>query len=138
MGLFEEISDGLTKKLFGGGDRNKLLESVLGMINDPNTGGLSGLMQRFTDKGLGDVIGSWVSTRANLPVTADQLKEVLGSDQLQQIATHAGVSQEEASNGLAGLLPEIVDKLTPDGNVPESDMLAKGLDMLKSKLFSGS
>lgn len=138
MGLFDEISGGLTKKLFGGGDQNKLLESVLGMINDPDTGGLSGLMQRFKDKGLGDVIGSWVSTRANLPVTADQLKEALGSDQLQQIATHAGVSQEEASNGLAGLLPEIVDKLTPDGHIPESDMLAKGLDMLKRKMFSGS
>ena len=135
MGLLDEISGGLTKKLFGGGDQNKLLESVVGMLNDPNTGGLSGLVQMFHDKGLGNVIGSWVGTGHNLPVTADQLKEALGSDQLQQIAAHAGISQEEASNGLAGLLPEIIDKLTPDGNVPESDMLAKGLNMLRGKLL---
>ncbi|MGC2062585.1 MAG: YidB family protein [Thermodesulfovibrionales bacterium] len=136
MGLFDEVAGGLARQFFGG-DQNRLLESVTGLINNPQTGGLSGLVQMFKSKGLGDVIGSWVSTGNNLPVTADQLKQALGSDQIQEIATNAGVSQEEASNGLAVLLPEIIDKLTPDGKVPESDMLAQGLNMLKSKLFSG-
>lgn len=63
--------------------------------------------------------------------------DALGTDQVQQIAKNIGISGEEASKGLAGLLPEIVDKLTPDGKVPESDMLAQGLGMLKSKLFGG-
>lgn len=133
MGLFEELKG----TLFGGGDKNKLLESIMGLINDPQTGGLSGLAQTFKDKGLGDVVSSWISTGKNLPVSADQIKQALGSDQIQQISKNAGVSQEEASKGLAGLLPEIIDKLTPDGKVPESDMLAKVSDMLKSKLLGG-
>ncbi len=131
MGLFEELKS----MVFGGGDKNKLFESIMGLINDPQTGGLSGLAQTFKDKGLGDVVSSWISTGENLPVSADQIKQVLGSDQIQQISEKAGVSKEEASKGLAGLLPEIIDKLTPDGKVPDSDMLAKGLDMLKDKFF---
>ena len=137
MGLFDELAGGLAGKLFSGGDKNKLLESIMGLINNPQIGGLSGLAQIFKDKGLGDAMSSWISTGKNLPVSADQIKRVLGADQIQQISENAGVSQEEASKGLAGLLPEIIDKLTPEGKVPESDMLAQGLNMLKSKLFGG-
>ena len=137
MGLLDELAGGLAGKLFSGGDKNKLFESIMGLINNPQTGGLSGLAQMFKDKGLGDAISSWISTGENLPVSADQIKHVLGMDQIQQISKNAGVPEEEASKGLAGLLPEVIDKLTPEGKVPESDMLAQGLNMLKNKLFSG-
>jgi uncharacterized protein YidB (DUF937 family) len=137
MGLLDDLAGGLAGKLFGEGDKNKLLESIMGLINNPQTGGLSGLAQTFKDKGLGDAISSWISTGKNLPVSPDQIKHALGADRIQQISNNAGVSQEEASRGLASLLPEIVDKLTPDGKVPDGDMLAQGLNMLKSKLFSG-
>src|SRR5512135_1934648 len=123
MGLFDEVGGGLAGKLFGGGDKNALMESIIGLINDPQTGGLAGLAQTLKDKGLGDVVSSWISTGKNLPVSADQITQALGSDQIQQISKNAGVSQEEASKGLASLLPEIIDKLTPDGKVPQSDML---------------
>ena len=135
MGFLDEIAGGVLGKLFSGGDKNKLFESIMGLINNPQTGGLSGLTQIFKDKGLGDAMSSWISTGQNMPVSADQIKHALGADRIQQISTNAGVSQEEVSKGLAGLLPEIVDKLTPDGKVPESDMLAQGLNMLKNKLF---
>jgi uncharacterized protein YidB (DUF937 family) len=137
MGLFDELAGGLAGKLFSGGDKNKLFESIMGLINNPQTGGLSGLAQIFKDNGLGDAMSSWISTGRNLPVSADQIKHVLGMDQIQQISKNAGVPEEEASKGLAGLLPEIIDKLTPEGKVPESDMLAQGLNILKNKLFSG-
>src|SRR5512135_512290 len=131
MGLFEELKG----TLFGGGDKNKLLESIMGLINAPQTGGLSGLAQTFKDKGLGDVVSSWIGTGKNLPVSADQINQALGSEQIQQISEKMGVSQEEASKGLAGLLPEIIDKLTPEGKVPEGNLLAQGLDTLKKKIF---
>ena len=134
MGFLDEITGGLLGKFFGGGDKNQLFESIIGMINNPQTGGLSGLAQMFKDKGLGDAISSWISTGKNLPVSAEQIQQVLGADQVQEISKNAGVSKEEASSGLAALLPEIIDKLTPDGKVPESDMLAQGLNKLKSKL----
>jgi uncharacterized protein YidB (DUF937 family) len=137
MGFLDELTGGLSGKLFSGGDKNKLFESIMGLVNNPQTGGLSGLVQMFKDKGLGDAMSSWISTGKNLPVSAEQIKQALGADQIQQISNNVGVSQEEASNGLAGLLPEIIDKLTPDGEVPESNMLAQGLNMLKSKLFGG-
>ncbi|TAN41296.1 MAG: DUF937 domain-containing protein [Nitrospirae bacterium] len=137
MGLFDELAGGLAGKLFGGGDKDQLLENIMGLISNPQTGGLSGLAQVFKDKGLGDVISSWISTGQNLPVSADQIKDALGADQIREIAANAGVSQEEASNGLAALLPDIVDKLTPDGKMPEGDMLAQGLEMLKGRLFRG-
>jgi uncharacterized protein YidB (DUF937 family) len=135
MGFLDELSGGLVGKLFSGGDKNKLFESIIGIINNPQKGGLSGLVQMFQDKGLGDTVSSWISTGKNLPVSADQIKQALGSDQIQQISEHVGVSQEEASTGLADLLPEIIDKLTPDGKMPENDMLAQGLNILKSKLI---
>jgi len=131
MGLFEELKG----MLFGGGDKNKLLESIMELINDPKTGGLSGLAQTFKDKGLGDVVSSWIGTGKNLPVSSDQINQALGPEQIQQISEKAGISQEEASKGLAGLLPEIIDKLTPDGKVPEGNLLAQGLDTLKKKMF---
>lgn len=136
MGLLDELTGGLKEK-FLGGDKNKLIDSIMELINNPQTGGLSGLAQTFKDKGLADTISSWIGTGKNMPVSADQIKEVLGDDQIRQISKNAGVSQKEASEGLAGMLPEIIDKLTPDGKVPESDMLSKGLDMLKRRLFSG-
>jgi uncharacterized protein YidB (DUF937 family) len=135
MGFLDELSGGLVGKLFSGGDKNKLFESIIGIINNPQKGGLSGLVQMFQDKGLGDTVSSWISTGKNLPVSADQIKQALGSDQIQQISEHVGVSQEEASTGLADLLPEIIDKLTPDGKMPENDMLAQGLNILKSKFI---
>jgi uncharacterized protein YidB (DUF937 family) len=137
MGFLDELAGGLAGKLFSGGDKNKLFESIIELINNPQTGGLSGLVKMFQDKGLGDAMSSWISTGENLPVSADQIKQAFNSNQIQQISEHVGVSQEETSTGLAGLLPEIIDKLTPDGKVPESDMLAQGLNMLKGKLFGG-
>ncbi len=135
MGFLDELSGGLVGKLFSGGDKNKLFESIIGIINNPQKGGLSGLVQMFQDKGLGDTVSSWISTGKNLPVSADQIKQARGSDQIQQISENVGVSQEEASTGLADLLPEIIDKLTPDGKMPENDMLAQELNMLKSKFI---
>jgi uncharacterized protein YidB (DUF937 family) len=137
MGFLDELTGGLVGKLFGGGDKNKLFESILGLINNPQTGGLSGLAQMFKEKGLGDSISSWISTGQNMPVSADQIKQALGADKVQEISQNVGVSEEETSTGLASLLPEIIDKLTPDGKVPESDMISQGLNMLKGKLFGG-
>ncbi len=131
MGLFEELKG----MIFGEGEKNKLLESIMGLINNPQTGGLSGLAQMFKDKGLGDAMSSWISTGKNQPVSEDQIKQALGDDQIQRISENAGISREDASKGLASWLPEIIDKLTPDGQVPEGDILAQGLDSLKKKMF---
>jgi len=117
------------------GSSNPLLSTIMQMINH-QPGGLSGLVQQFHDKGLGSLVSSWVGTGQNLPISADQVQHVLGSEQVKQLAAQAGISPETASSHLTQLLPMLIDKLTPNGQVPEpssstSSMLEAGLDMLK-------
>lgn len=96
--------------------------------------GLTSLIQLFQQKGLGDMISKWVSTGPNPPIAPDQVTHVLGSDKLQQIATQLGVSPTDAASHVAKVLPSLVDTLTPNGNVPQGDLLSTGLGMLKNML----
>ncbi len=106
----------------GGGG---LLDSLGGL------GGLGGLVSAFTQNGLGDVIGSWIGRGQNLPVSADQLSQVLGPGALSQLAASTGASHGEVTDALSKLLPHVVDKLTPDGAVPEGGVAAGAGDLLK-------
>lgn len=118
----------------GGGQAN-LASVALKMLGDTQAGGLAGLVQAFQSKGLGDVISSWIGTGANLPISADQLKGALGADRIQQLATQAGISPDSMSTGLAQVLPGLVDKLTPNGKIPEGNLLEQGMQLLKGKLL---
>lgn len=130
MGLLDSVVGALAGGQSGGD--NPLLNIVMQLINNPQTGGLGGLVQSFQQGGLGSIVNSWVSTGQNLPISAEQIQEILGGGQLQNIASQLGVSTEQASGSLADLLPQVVDKLTPNGQLPEGgDLLAHGLDMLK-------
>jgi uncharacterized protein YidB (DUF937 family) len=115
-----------------GSSSNPIVSAVLQLIqNQP--GGVSGLLQQFHEKGLGALVNSWVSTGQNLPVSPDQVQHVLGTEQVQQVAANAGVPAQLASSKLAEYLPMIIDKLTPNGQMPEqSGLLESGLNLLKS------
>ena len=96
-------------------------------------GGISGLIQQFHSNGLGGIVSSWISTGQNLPISAEQIHQVLGSQFVQNFAAKAGISPDTASSSLSQLLPSLVDKLTPNGQVPEhSDLMSMGSDLLKS------
>ncbi len=138
MGIFDE----LTKDAMSGLATQTAQSSSSGMVgvilqalqNQP--GGIAGLAQRFQQNGLGGVLSSWIGTGQNLPISAEQIQQVLGHEQVAQIAEQAGISHEEASTGLATLLPQIVDHLTPNGQVPQSsDLMSQGMELLKGKLF---
>jgi uncharacterized protein YidB (DUF937 family) len=118
------------KSALGGGDKNNDLMSVVMNLVGGQKGGLNGLISQFTSKGLGDVVGSWVSTGKNLPVSGDQLKGVLGDDTIKSIASKLGMDGKTVTGQLSNLLPQVVDKLTPDGKVPEGDIMSKGMDVL--------
>ncbi|KQW87414.1 hypothetical protein ASC94_28965 [Massilia sp. Root418] len=110
-----------------------LMGVVIGLINQ--AGGLQGLLQKLQASGLGDQVASWISTGENQPVSGNQIADALGGDQLAQAAQQAGVPPEQASAGLAQFLPQIIDQLTPGGVVPQDDLVAQGLGLLKGKLF---
>jgi len=114
---------------------NHLLESVIGMLTDPQSGGLSGLVEKVAAGGLGDQVASWVGTGNNIPITAEQIQEVLGSSFVQGLAQKMGINSADVAGSLASLLPQVVDKLTPDGQVPANNQLLElGLSGLKSLL----
>ncbi len=137
MGLFDEILKGIGSLTGGEGGQSGLMDQVLSMINDESTGGISGLVEKFKSGGLGDVVSSWIGTGENQEISAEQLEQTLGSEKIQAIAEKLGVSGADASAGLASILPQIIDKLTPDGTLPEGGLLDQGLDFLKKKLLGG-
>jgi uncharacterized protein YidB (DUF937 family) len=136
MGLFDQLKEGLAAKLGGKSGVSDMLENAMNLINNPATGGLNGLVETFKSKGLGNVMSSWISTGENKPISPDQIKQALGSDKIQQIAEKVGLSKDAAMQQLSQLLPQIIDKLTPDGKLPEADKLGETLNMLKKKFLS--
>jgi uncharacterized protein YidB (DUF937 family) len=115
MGAFDSIANRLTggKEDLAGAPK-KLVEGALEMI-DAQKDGLKGMVDKLSASGLGEQVKSWVSTGANLPVTAAQIKQALSSSELDMLALKTKLSVEEVTSHLAAALPQIVDKLTPDG-----------------------
>lgn len=111
-----------------------LLGSLMGMIE--SNGGVPALLEKMKASGLSDQVASWVGQGENQPVSGDQITQALGADQLQEIAAKVGIEPEHASTGLAQLLPQIINQLTPNGEVPQNELLAQGMTLLKSKFFS--
>jgi uncharacterized protein YidB (DUF937 family) len=109
-----------------------LLSHNQGTIGGP--GGLGSLISAFEKGGLGSVVSSWVGGGPNLPVDPGQLASALGPDVLGQVAKHAGVSPTDAAGGLASILPEIVNHLTPNGQVPAATSLESTLGSLLGAL----
>lgn len=133
MGLLDSVLGSLAQGGSGSGG-NPLLETVLSLVNNPDTGGLAGLLQKFQEHGMGNVADSWVSTGKNLPISGEQVQEALGSGALGDIASKLGLSTGDVSSQLADLLPGVVDKLTPNGQVPDMGSLGDLLGSLTKRL----
>jgi uncharacterized protein YidB (DUF937 family) len=134
MSLLNEILQEVGGNTLTTEHHSMLFDTVVGMITNPQAGGLQGLLESFKNKGLGDIFSSWISTGKNLPVSPDQIQQVLGQGQIQQIARKLGLDSSQVSEGLSKLMPQIVDKLSPKGEIPPEDLLGEGLNTLK-KLF---
>lgn len=161
MGLLDQVVGGLTGKgsaqpgsgglgsLLGGlvggqaagGDKllAALLPVVLGWLQGRGEGGaaapgLTGLLGQLRSSGLGAQVDSWLSTGTNLPVSGEQITQALGQGRIAELATQAGVGEAEASQGLAALLPALVDQLSPKGQLPGATELGDALGSLRKLL----
>lgn len=85
-------------------------------------GGLGGLINAFQRNGMGDQMQSWIGTGQNMPISPDQLQQVLGQGTLGQIAQQLGLSPQASASGLSELLPQLIDRLTPNGQAPQGDL----------------
>ena len=131
MGLFDELKNVAGSVLGGSAGQSPIARSVLDMLGQG--GGLAGLVQAFQQKGLGDIVGSWVGTGQNLPVSPQQIQQALGP-QVAQLAAQHGITADAATGMLSKILPGLVDQLTPNGQLPAGNALEQGLSALRSKL----
>ncbi len=132
MGLFDDVAGKVLGAFSGGGsDYSGLIKLVMGMLTSKESGGLSGLVESFNQKGFADIISSWISTGKNLPISADQIQHGLGEDQIRRFSDASGLSTDETKSKLAELLPDLIDKLTPEGRIPEGGLTGQGMDLLK-------
>lgn len=91
----------------------------------PLGGGLGGLLDQLKQAGLGEKVDSWVGQGENHPIEPGQLGDALGQKTLGEIAAHAGIDQQDLLNQLSQVLPGLVDKLTANGQVPDTSALSK-------------
>jgi uncharacterized protein YidB (DUF937 family) len=125
---------GLLGKLTGGGgDLGQMGGALMGMFGGGGGAGgaLTGLLNQLQQGGLGDQVQSWIGTGDNKQVSGPQVKQALGEANVQKLAQDAGLSEDKAADRLANDLPQIVDKISPDGKLPDvgqlDDMLGKFL-----------
>ena len=105
-----------------------LLSTIIGMLANgqhpqgAGVGGLGDLVGRFAQAGMGDVLSSWIGSGQNAPISGGQLSSVLGSDAIGKIAAQLGLSHGDAAGQLAQMLPDVINKLTPQGQAPSGGL----------------
>ncbi|WP_411821318.1 YidB family protein [Leptospira sp. 'Mane'] len=101
----------------------QVIEGIKKIIED--NGGVSGLVQKFKDKGFADVAGSWVGSGENTQIGAEDLIQVLGKDTVADLAGKTGLGSEATAGLISNLLPIVIDKLSPDGKEPKDDVTSQ-------------
>jgi uncharacterized protein YidB (DUF937 family) len=112
-----------------------LLEGLMSMLDDPQTGGVEGLTHTFEQRGLGAEAASWTSTGPNRSITPQQVTETLGPQRVQALSARAGLGAAAGAAAIAALLPALIDKLTPEGRAPAQR--SGGLGGLLGSLLGG-
>ena len=137
MGLLDALAREFLPKLLGGSgaSASPLMDIVTSLLTNPQSGGLRGMVESFKGQGMEDIINSWIGTGKNMPVSPGDILKGLGSDRLRGFSEKAGLPQEEISGRLASILPEIIDKLTPQGRIPDSRVMEEELSEMKSKIL---
>jgi uncharacterized protein YidB (DUF937 family) len=118
MGILDMLTSVMASRAAGELEAG-VIPAVLGeVLGNGGQGGLAAIVAKLEQAGLGDQVKSWIGTGQNLPISAHQLQEVLGSDTVRQLAVRFGIPADQLSAVLAQVLPDAVDKASPDGALP--------------------
>ena len=121
MGILNSLENSPALKSALGQLGSAVLPVVLSeVLGNGNQGGLSAIVAKLEQAGLGDQVKSWIGNGQNLPITADQLRQVLGSDTVKQLAARFNIPVDQISEILAQQLPTAVDHASPDGKLPHT------------------
>jgi len=114
-----------------------LLDHVLGVVGNPATGGLGGLVEKLKAGGLESQVSSWIGNGPNQAVSADQIQSALGNQHIQELAQKFGLPPSEVSSHLSQILPEVISHLSSNGSVPDHGAVQSAIGLLRGKLFGG-
>jgi uncharacterized protein YidB (DUF937 family) len=140
MSIFDAVLDAVQNQAqanpHSAGAGGNMITTILGLLNSPELGGsLTGLIAKFSQAGLKEQVASWVSTGENLPVSGEQIQAVLGSSFVQNFAEKLGIQSDDAAAKLATALPQVIDKLTPNGEVSkDGNLMELGMSALSGLL----
>jgi uncharacterized protein YidB (DUF937 family) len=136
MGEIMGIEDILT--MLGGqkGEAGGLASIMKLFGGNGNSGSMQGMMSQLNSNGMTEQVQSWIGQGKNQPVSGEQIRQAVDPAMLNQLAEQAHISPEEASNQVAQVLPQMVDKATPQGQMPSGDPFSQGLNSLK-QMFAG-
>jgi len=116
-----------------GGGMGGLLGGLVPMVGKMLAdGGLQKVLAGFQQNGMAEQAGSWLGTGANEPISADDVRKVVSGDELTAIAGQLGISEDDAASALAQVLPAVVDKVSPDGQLPPAGELDAALGQIGS------
>jgi len=109
----------------GGGGLGGLLSGagggLGGLLGGGGAGGLGGLLDQFRQRGYGDHVDSWVSHGENRQLAPNELEDALGPDTVENLSQQTGMQRDEFLNEVSGMIPHVVDGLTPQGRLPTDD-----------------
>lgn len=129
MGIFDSIAGTVLDQMAG--EKAGTAKMAIEMFNQ--YGGLTGVLAKFQESGLADVAASWVANGENKPVSSQQVTDALGTDVIMQMADKFGINPSALSSQLAEHLPNVVDKMTPNGEVNHhsNDLFKVVMSMMK-------
>ncbi len=136
MGLFDSLAKNALGGLLGGSAKQDPAAMLSGLLND--AGGLQGLMGQFQKAGFGDQFASWVGTGENKPLDAEQLQKAVGLDEIQRLADKVGMKTQTVLPLLSQFLPQVIDKLTPKGQIDDNNPSGGQIQSVLTGLISSS
>jgi uncharacterized protein YidB (DUF937 family) len=136
MGLLDDVIGSALGSKSGSGLSSPIAMALMALLaskmapgasaQQSPAGGLGGLLDQFRQNGLEQVINSWIGTGQNQAVSPAQLHQALGQDTVDQLAEQTGLPHDDLLSQLSKLLPGVVDKLTPNGQLPPASDLVPG------------
>ncbi len=134
MGLFDSLAKNALGGLLGGSAKLDPAAMLSGLLNE--AGGLNGMMAQFEKAGLGATFSSWVGTGTNQPISADEVQNAVGADNLNNLAAKVGMNVSTVLPLLSQFLPQVIDKLTPHGHVHENNPSGSQIQSVLTSVIS--
>jgi uncharacterized protein YidB (DUF937 family) len=134
MGLFDTLAKNALGSMLGGSSKQDPAAMLSGLLSE--AGGIEGLMSQFQSAGFGSQFASWVSTGENQPLSEDQMQSAIGAEALQGLASKLGMNSGTVLPLLAQFLPQVIDKLTPQGQIADNHPSSGQLQSVLTSVIS--